>query len=80
MGDDLCQNVLMDLERAMKAWKLGTLNEPRSCTDTVQLQPWVDHVLHEARTHLHTLGHTLHENDADKVTLHAQALCDNNGR
>ena len=69
MGDDLCQNVIMDLERDMKAWRLGTLSEPCSCTDTVQLKTWVDHVLHEARTHLHTLGHILHENDAGDVYM-----------
>ncbi len=67
VGTDPCQHVLTDLERAMGTGKLGNSNEPRSCTDTVHLSPWVEHVAYEALPHLYTLGHPLRKEDAYDV-------------
>jgi hypothetical protein len=62
MGDDLLRNAIMDLNRAMKTWKAGTLSSPRYL-DVPALQPWINYVLTEAGNLTNTHGQILHDGD-----------------
>ena len=62
MGDAPLQNAIMDLNRAMKRWKAGTLSSCRYL-DAPALLPWISYVLTEAANLVHTHRQIFHQGD-----------------